>query len=267
MVFVVSWQFAVNFATPFFTVFIVKRLSFDVSFVMVLSAVSQVANLIALRSWGQLSDRYSNKSVLMVSAPAYIVGIVGMIGASQSADTQFLIGWLTLLHVLMGAAVAGVTLASTNIALKLSPKGEATAYVAVNALATAAAAGLAPLIGGLLADAFAARKLELLVRWSGPSGKLMLPLTLSQWDFYFLLSGLIGLYAIHRLSLVAEEGEIDRSAMVLQVVAHTRRAIRNASTVAGLRSLTFLPGGLVRDARLKARLLRARRRTQSAEPS
>jgi MFS family permease len=66
MVFVVSWQFAVNFATPFFTVFIVKRLGFDVSFVMVLSAVSQVANLIALRFWGRLSDRYSNKSVLMV---------------------------------------------------------------------------------------------------------------------------------------------------------------------------------------------------------
>ena len=101
----------------------------------------------------------------MVSAPAYVVGIVGMIDASQFAGTQFLIGWLSLLYVLMGAAVAGVTLASTNIALKLSHKGEAMANVAVNALATAGAAGLAPLIGGLLADAFAARKLELLVRW------------------------------------------------------------------------------------------------------
>lgn len=264
MVFIVSWQFAVNFATPFFTVFIVQRLGFDVSFVMVLSAISQLANLGALRSWGTLSDRFSNKSVLMVSAPAYILGIVSMIGASQNSSPQFVVGWLVLLHVLMGAAVAGVTLASTNIALKLSPKGQSTAYVAVNAMATAAAAGLAPLAGGLLADVFASRKLELMLRWSSPSGELMLPLTLSHWDFYFLFSGIIGLYAIHRLSLVAEEGEIDRTAMVMQVAAHTRRAIRNASTVAGLRALTFLPPGLVREARLRSRLRRAQGRTIKA---
>jgi MFS family permease len=260
MVFVVSWQFAVNFATPFFTVFIVRRLGFDVSLVMLLSAASQVANLIALRSWGTLSDRFSNKSVLLVAAPAYILGIVAMVVASQSGDRTFVVGWLTLLHVLMGASVAGVTLASTNIALKLSPKGESTAYVADNALATAVAAGLAPLVGGQLADFFARRKLELLLRWTSPDGALMLPLTLSHWDFYFLLTGAMGLYAIHRLTLVAEEGEIERSALVLHMVATTRRAIRNASSVVGLRAATNLPTNLLRDARLRARFLRAQRR-------
>ncbi|VWX47170.1 MFS transporter [Novosphingobium sp. 9U] len=260
LAFVVSWQVAVNLATPFFTVFIVRQLGFDVSLVMVLSAVSQLANLFALRSWGTLTDRFSNKSVLQVAAPAYILGIVAMIGASQSSNQAFTIGWLTFLHVLMGASVAGVTLASTNIALKLSPKGAATAYVATNAMAIALAAGVAPIIGGLLADFFAARKLELLLSWTSPSGTLAFPLRLSHWDFYFLLAGVLGLYAMHRISLVAEEGEIERRELVQKVVGRTWRAIRNGSSIAGLRALTELPPSLARDARVRLRLSRMRKR-------
>lgn len=260
MVFVTSWQFAVNFATPFFTVFIVRKLGFDVSLVMVLSALSQLANLLALRSWGRLSDRFSNKSVLLVAAPAYIFGIVAMIVASQTDSRSFVIAWLGALHLLMGASVAGVTLASTNIALKLSPKGSATAYVATNALATATAAGLAPIIGGMMADFFAQRKLELLVRWSSPDGRVVFPLGLSHWDFYFLISGIIGLYAVHRLSLVREAGEIERADMIGEVMAETRRTMRNISSVAGLRAATELPVSLIREARLGFRLIRAQRR-------
>ncbi|MFV3517304.1 hypothetical protein ACNJD8_22090, partial [Mycobacterium tuberculosis] len=70
--------------------------------------------------------------------------------------------------------------------------------------------------------------------------------------------GLIGLYAIHRLSLIREEGEIERRAMIGQVLNETRRSIRNISSVAGLRAATDLPGTLLRDARARTRLKRAR---------
>lgn len=263
--FTISWQFAVNFATPFFTVFIVQQLGFDVSLVMVLSAGSQIANLLALRFWGTLSDRFSNKSVLLVSAPVYILGIAAMAGASQSHDNTFVIAWLTALHLLMGAAVAGVTLASTNIALKLSPRGEATAYIAANALAVAFAAGLAPIAGGLLADVFASRQLELLFRWTSPHNTLVLPLRLSHWDFYFLFAGAIGLYAIHRLTLIAEEGEIDRREMISEVIMQARRSIRNASSIGGLRAATELPSALLRDARVLFRLARAKAHAESED--
>ncbi|WP_188657156.1 MFS transporter [Sphingomonas metalli] len=255
--FIASWQFAVNLATPFFTVFIVRQLGFNVSFVLLLSVVSQIANLAALRMWGTLSDRFANKSVLAVCAPTYILAIVAMIGASQFDSRWLVKGWLVLLHVVMGGSIAGVTLTSTNIALKLSPKGSATAYVAASAIATALAAGLAPILGGLLADFFAARRFELVARWSGPSGVLSLPFVLSRWDFYFLIAGMIGLYAMHRLSLVAETGEIERRAMVGQVLGETRRTIRNISSVAGLRAATDLPANLLREGWLRVRLRRA----------
>ncbi|MCW1432230.1 MFS transporter [Novosphingobium sp. JCM 18896] len=267
LVFVGSWQFAVNLATPFFTVFIVRQLRFDVSFVLLLSVASQVANLLALKSWGVLSDRFANKSVLAICAPVYIVSIVAMIGASQLGDRDMIKIWLLVLHLFMGASVAGVTLASTNIALKLSPRGSATAYVASSAMVTATAAGLAPILGGFLADYFARRKLELIARWSGPHDALDLPLVLTSWDFYFLLAGLLGLYAIHRLSLVSEAGEINAREMVGEVLNETRRNIRNISSVAGLRGATAVPASLLRDARVRLRVVRMQARKAVRGPS
>jgi len=44
----------------------------------------------------------------------------------------------------MGVAMAGVTLASGNIGLKLAPKGEATVYLASSNLVNSIAAGIAP---------------------------------------------------------------------------------------------------------------------------
>jgi MFS family permease len=260
LVFVGSWQFAVNLATPFFTVFIVRQLRFDLSFVMVLSVVSQIANILALRIWGVLSDRFANKSVLTVCAPVYILSIVAMIGASQIGNRDLVKLWLMVLHLFMGASVAGVTLTATNIALKLSPRGSATAYVAASATVTAVAAGLAPILGGLLADFFARRKLELLLRWSNPQAAFSLPIALTSWDFYFLLAGLLGTYALHRLSLVSEQGEIDRREMMGALFDETRRSIRNISSVAGLRAATAVPVSLLRDARVRRRLRRAQAR-------
>src|SRR3546814_1866107 len=105
--------------------------------VMGLSSASQLANALALKSWGALADRFANKSVLLVAAPIYILCIAAMAGASQIGHDGFRLLWLGALHILMGAAVAGVTLATANIALKLSPRGEAASYLAASAVVTA----------------------------------------------------------------------------------------------------------------------------------
>lgn len=261
LVFLVSWQFAANLATPFFTVYFLRQLGLEMTVVMMLSVVTQVANLLAVRNWGYLSDRFANKSVLAVAAPTYILCIVAMVGASQFEDRELLVAYLVGLHLLMGFAVAGVTLATANITLRLSPKGSATAYVAAGALASSLAAGLAPLLGGAFADFFARRRFEILTRWISPEEVVTLyPLELSGWDFYFLIAGLFGLYAIHRLALVREEGEIEARHMLQEVLDQTRRSVRALSTVAGFRAATELPGNLLREARVRARLQRRRAR-------
>src|SRR3546814_5584057 len=86
-------------------------------------------------------------------------------------------------------------------------------------LVTAVAAGSAPIFGGALADFFAVRRLELVGRWMSPDGVFTyLSLSLSNWDFYFLLSALLGLYALHRLGHVREIGRASCRERVCQYV-------------------------------------------------
>ncbi|MXO65247.1 MFS transporter [Altericroceibacterium endophyticum] len=268
--FLVSWQFAANLATPFFTVYLLRQLNFDMTFVMGLSIASQLANLLALRNWGTLSDLFANKSVLAVAAPTYILCITMMIGASQIEDRTMLMAYLLVLHVLMGFAVAGVTLATSNIALRLSPRGGSTAYVASAALASSFAAGTAPLLGGIFADFFAERRFQIMLRWVTPqSDVLVSPLELSSWDFYFLIAGIFGLYALHRLAFIREEGEIERRDMIQQMLHQTRRSVRSMSTVAGFRGATEFPVNMLREARLRTLRRKAivrRNKQQSRKP-
>ena len=65
---------------------------------------------------------------------------------------------LLVIHVLMGIATAGVALASGNIVMKLSPAGQATAFLATSSVVSATCAAMAPVIGGLCADFFAAHR-------------------------------------------------------------------------------------------------------------
>lgn len=225
--FTASWQFAVNLAQPFFTVFLLQQLGFSVTFAMALTIVSQLSNIWALKRWGPLSDRFGAKSVLNVAAPAYILCIAGMIGASQFGANWGGAAYLVLLHALMGVAGAGVTLASGALTLNLSPVGAAAPYLSLNALISSA-------VGGLAAEFFDARRVGLVLEWSGPvvRGDL-LGLHLTGWDFYFLISALCGLYALHRLTMVSAEGELRRSAMVQEILAQARARFARPPSVGG----------------------------------
>ena len=207
--FLASWKFAVNLAQPFFTVFFLSQLGFGMAFVMALALITQFATLLTLARWGQLADRFTDKSVLNVAAPTFILCIAGMILASQLESRTLVGAYLVLLHVVMGVASAGVSLATGNMIMKISPRGQSEAYLSANALISSVAAGLAPLLGGFCADVFASREFALTLQWVGPNyqGEFA-RLSLRAWDFYFLLSALFGLYALHRLAMVQEEGEL-----------------------------------------------------------
>ena len=242
--FFASWQFAVNLAAPFFSVYMIRQLGTSAGFVLLMSIVSQAANIVVLRGWGRLSDRFTNKTVLSFAAPAFILCIAAMALAGQIGPPGWTIAYLTLLHVLMGMTSAGVALASSAIGLKLAPRGRATAYVATNALVTALAAGAAPLLGGLFATFFEKRQLRLALEWRSPTGALdLVTLSIGWWQFFFLISAAVGLYSLHRLASVREEGEVPRREMLQHVLNVARRGVRNASTVAGLRAAVAFPAG------------------------
>lgn len=260
-----SWQFATNLAAPFFAVYLVKQLGFDMAFVTIMMVTSQMANVLVLRKWGSLSDRFSNKAVLRVCGPLFLACIFAWTLVALPEKHAYTVPLLVILHVAMGLTVAGVTLASGNIGLKLAPRGRGTAYLAASSIVNSVAAGIAPIIGGLFADDFAARELSLILRWTSESEAAeFITLRLRHWDFFFLLACVFGLYSLHRLTLVQEEGQGDDKAMMQEVIVEARRAVLGLSSVAGLRLMTAFPFGRIVQA---ARAKRARPREPVGEPT
>jgi len=235
-----SWNFALNLAAPFFTVYMLKMLKLPLSFVIALSILSQLTSLIFLRVWGRISDHFSNKSVLSVSVPLFLICILAWTFTTMPDKHILSIPLLISIHFFMGISLAGVNLASRNISLKLAPKKQATPYLAANSIINSVTAGIAPIIGGAFADYFAKRELYWKIVYKGPNGGIDIPmLSFQQWDFFFFFAFLIGLYSIHRLAMIREEGEVEKRAVIHKFISEVKRPIRNFSTVGGLYHIQF----------------------------
>ena len=238
MVFLASWNFAVNLAAPFFTVYMIKRLNLGISLIISLTVLSQIVNVLFFGIWGKLSDKFSNKSVLSVSGPLFMTCIFMWTFTTLPEKYVLTFPLLVVIHILMGISMAGVTLASRNISIKLAPKGQSTSYLAVSSIVNSIAAGIAPIIGGHFADFFAGYEFSMLIRWKSPNGEVIFhTLDFQQWDFFFFFAFLIGLYSIYRLSMVKEAGDVGEKVIIHELIYE----MRNLSSVGGLRRMVQFP--------------------------
>ena len=240
--FMCSWNFAVNLAAPFFMVYMLKRLGLSMSFIIGLSIVSQVFNFLFLKIWGKYTDRFSNKSVLAIGGPLFILSILAWTFTTMPEKYFLTIPLLIVIHIVMGLASAGVSLASGNISLKLAPKGQATAYLAANTITNSIAAGVAPILGGKFADFFAGRELAWTLKYTSPTSELAFPtLNLQQWDFFFAFAFIIGLYALHRLAMVKEVGEVEEKIVAGQLFTEVSTGVRTLSSIEGIKQMISFP--------------------------
>lgn len=236
IVFLGAWNFATNLAAPFFTVYMLVMLEFDITVVIAFAVLSHTSSVLSYGMWGRIADRFSNKSVLRVSGPLFMICILGWTFTTMPTRHLLTIPLLIALHILMGVSTAGVTLASGNIGLKLAPHGGATAYLATINITNSLAAGIAPVIGGMFVDSFKATELSLTLNWKSVDTAFAIQtLDLQYWDFFFVFAFLIGIYSIHRLALVKEAGEVEDRLVVQELIAQVSREMRNLSTVGGLR--------------------------------
>ena len=233
-------------------VYMLKRLGLSMSFIIALSIVSQVMNFMFLRIWGRYTDRFSNKSVLAISGPLFIVSILAWTFTTMPEKYFLTIPLLIVIHVVMGLSSAGVSLASGNISMKLAPQGQATAYLAANTIVNSVAAGIAPVLGGKFADFFAGRQLEWTLKYTGPVKEFSLPtLSLQQWDFFFFFAFIIGLYSLHRLAMVKEVGEVEEKVVAQELLAEVTSQVRILSSVEGLRQMVSFPFGIMKSLAVK----------------
>lgn len=239
-----SWAFASNLALPFIPVYLLKVLGYPFSTVMIFAIASQLANLALLNIWGRLADRFGNKSVLFVCAPVFSLSLLLWV-LTVEGDQWFTLTLIGLIHVMNGMATAGIDVANANLLYHMAPQRLSSAYFSTAALVNAVAAGVAPILGGALGNAFRDRAITL--SW----GTLESPehvkiLQIAYLDFVFLAAFLAGLFALGRLARVEERPEEIPHAQVIQSL---KQEIQNLSTIKGLRYLTqpasFLAGVLL----------------------
>jgi len=225
LIFNSAWVFAINIATPFFTVYMMKTVGLPISYVIGLTIITQLTGIATVRLWGIFADRYSNKTIIAICAPIYITCIIAWCFAGIYSTLWHNVLLIGCINLFTGMSTSGITLSLTNIGLKLAPKDDAIVYLSAKNIITAFSSSIAPLLGGYLADFFGQRHIDISAKYDGPAvDKSFHLLSLHQWNFLFIIGALLALIAVQLLSRVREKGEVEKD----KVVRILRSSIKNS---------------------------------------
>ena len=212
LVFNCFWVFAINMATPFFVVYMMKSIGLPLSYIIGFGILAQLSSILSLKLWGRYADNYSNKTIIAIGAPLYIVCIVSWCFVGQSANFLTNIILLSIINIITGFSTAGINLSLTNIGLKLAPKEDALVYLSAKNIITAFFSSIAPVVGGWLADLFGDKQMSWSMQWGNAiKMKQVYVFALQQWNFLFLIAALLALLSIKLLKRVQETGEVEKN--------------------------------------------------------
>ena len=137
-----AWVFALNLAMPFYAVYLMKTLALPMYYVIGFGMIAQLSSICSIKMWGRFTDRYSNKTIIAVCAPAFVACTLAWSFTNGTHPLYMLL--LVTIHLVSGAAAAGINLAIHNIAVKLAPSNEAIVYISARNIVIAIFGALAP---------------------------------------------------------------------------------------------------------------------------
>ncbi|GAB6061412.1 MFS transporter [Deferrisoma palaeochoriense] len=245
--FTALWGFAANLGAPFFAVYLYRSLGWGVGLVVAASVVSQLVNVAFYPLWGALADRFSNRAVLAVAVPAYLLVYLLWPFTTLPDPHPFSLPLVFALHALAGVATAGTNLCVGNLVLKAAPRGRAPTFLAANALVSGAVAATAPVLAGWAGNRLAGEAIDVEIRWASrllDAQGVVLTASFRNLDFLFLGSALVGIAALWALRRVEEAGTVDEAEVLEALRTRVFHAVRHVSTVAGLRDLFSFPYAL-----------------------
>lgn len=228
------WAFALNLATPFFSVYMMKTLGIQLSYIIALGIINQLCGIFSIKLWGRYSDKYSNKTIIRICAPVYIACLIAWAFTGMPSNFNGVISLLAIINVLSGISIAGINLAINNMGMKLAPKDEAIVYLSVKNMVVAFFSAVAPLAGGLLADFFASHQLVWNFEWHSTEGVSFIPMIdLKGWCFFFIIGGLLAMYSLRLLAPVKEQGEVAKDKVVTILRSRFRHTVMRSGKAVG----------------------------------
>jgi len=219
------WSFAVNFASPFYIVYMIRDLHLSYTLVSAVAICSAVADLFGMGFWGHFSDKHGNRPVAIISAATGSVLPFIWVFTGGSDFSVYLL--IPLLHMAGGFFFAGYNLCSVNLIFGMAPRQKNAMYFALWAMINGVAAGLGAICGGLFASNLHTYVTALPFGWE------------SVFKMVFLLSSVLRLSSLFLLQKVPESRGVPVS-WAIRIL----RNVRTWATTMGYHPLLqfFLPG-------------------------
>ncbi|KHO48463.1 MAG: major facilitator superfamily transporter [archaeon GW2011_AR5] len=138
-------NFAVEVASPFYTVYMLKDLNISYFWFAVITVIGALTRIFAFRYWGRLNDKFGSRKILVVTG--FFACFTPLFWLFVSNVWQ-----ITLLKMFDGFIWAGMDLVVFNYLLDITPANKRPQYVANNNFFAGWGTILGALAGGVLAE-------------------------------------------------------------------------------------------------------------------
>jgi MFS family permease len=194
------WSFAVNFTSPFFIVYMIKDLHLAYILIGTYTVISAVADLTGMGIWGHSSDRYGNRSIMVITTAVATVLPFFWIFTNTSPLSIYL--FIPLLHLVGGFVWSGYNLCSVNMVFGIAPPERNSAYFAFWSIFNGLAAALGAIAGGFFS------------KYSYQLAQFLPVVNDSGFKLIFLISAMLRFFSLFILRTVREERGISVRRMV-----------------------------------------------------
>lgn len=238
VLFIGLWGFALNVGMPFYSVYVLRELPLTMRDLTVFTTLASLGGLLALPSWGALSDRFGSKPVLLTCAFLWVTSALPswlLAGPARYAH-------LYVNYFLVGAFTAGFQLCQFNLMVKMVPTRSKAPYISVFLAVTSLFTAAGPLVGGRL------------LSWMPHNFGSLLAAPLLEYHVLFVASLALCLLATHVLQMMREPAE--RPVRELVRVMRSMREFNPVLGVAAVAELVFTPRRLTAFATESLRNLR-----------
>ncbi len=187
----VCWNFSVNFAAPFVTLYMLRDLTLSLSFVSTLAMISTASDLTGMKLWGKISDRIKNKAIIQVSS--WVAVFLPFLWAFvRPGDILMPI----FLHILGGGFWAGIQLCTNNLILRISPRQQRPLFISAHNITAGLGAAISPIFAGLILKLLSSTHILFI-------SEKILPL-----QFIFIISTALRFFSLQLLRKVHEPEEV-----------------------------------------------------------
>ena len=142
------WHTGVNIAGPFFMLRLLKDVGASYFWVPLLAIGTAVMTILTLRLWGQFSDKYGHRVIIIISS--FFASFVPLLWIFAPSPEYIL-----LIEMFAGFAWAGFTLAHFNYLLEISPPDKRPVFSSLFWIVFGLGGIIGPLLGAMIAQKYA----------------------------------------------------------------------------------------------------------------